>query len=247
MKEKHGLSGTRIYRIWSNMKRRCLNPKAENYNRYGGRGITVCDEWKNDFMSFYNWSMENGYQEYLTIDRIDNDGNYEPSNCRWATTKDQENNRGDFNIIVTYKGKTQTLMQWAEETKLPFATLRYRIVESKWPVEDAFTIGIGEITRNPNGSPSLKDAEEKEKYHKRRKEWYHKNSEKILKDKERQRRKNGIKSMEEYNTERRVKKYSKAQIIKQTMKDNPTCSVRKLSKLTGIPRTTIQRIVKETQ
>lgn len=86
----HDKSHSRLYRCWTDMKGRCLNKNNVNYKYYGERGITVCEEWKNDFMAFYTWAMENGYSDNLTIDRIDNDGNYEPNNCRW-TTKSVQN------------------------------------------------------------------------------------------------------------------------------------------------------------
>lgn len=89
----HELSRTRLYRIWSGMKARCGNPNAPKYRLYGGRGVKVCDEWLHDFKSFYEWAMEHGYGDGLTIDRVDCDGNYEPSNCRWATIAEQNKNR----------------------------------------------------------------------------------------------------------------------------------------------------------
>ena len=100
-REKHGMTGTKIFNVWLGIKERCYNKNHLGYKNYGGRGITVCDEWLNDFMNFYNWSMKNGYKEeldergrnLLTIDRIDNDKGYSPDNCRWTTSKIQNRNK----------------------------------------------------------------------------------------------------------------------------------------------------------
>ena len=102
---------TRLYHIWSAMKGRCKNPHDARYHRYGGRGISVCEEWSEDFGSFRKWALENGYDDSLTIDRIDNDGCYEPSNCRWVTQKQQSNNRST-NIKITIGNSTRTLKEW---------------------------------------------------------------------------------------------------------------------------------------
>ena len=90
---KHGLTKNRIHKIWTQAKQRCFNKKCPSYKNYGGRGIIMCEEWKNDFKSFYEWAIKNGYKNHLTIDRVDNDGNYGPHNCRWTTYKEQANNK----------------------------------------------------------------------------------------------------------------------------------------------------------
>lgn len=122
---KHGLSKERIYNIWSNMINRCNNHLDSSYKNYGGRGIAVCEEWK-DIDFFVEWANNNGYQDTLTIDRIDVNGNYEPTNCRWVTFKEQANNKRN-NVVVKFKGKTQTLKEWSEETGIPYGTLSTRI------------------------------------------------------------------------------------------------------------------------
>ena len=109
------------------MKSRCYCKTAHNYHIYGARGISVCPEWREDYLVFKKWALENGYAKGLSIDRIDNNGNYEPSNCRWATVKTQGNNR-NYCIIVEYGGIKATIAQWADKTGLPYTTLleRYR-------------------------------------------------------------------------------------------------------------------------
>lgn len=121
----HGLRKTKLYSIWTNMKRRCNDINASRYERYGGRGITVCEEWKNDFRAFYDWAMSNGYSEELTIDRIDVNGNYEPLNCRWVDMKTQQSNRSD-NVKVEYNGSLITIARLSELCGIKQATLYKR-------------------------------------------------------------------------------------------------------------------------
>ena len=135
--ETHKQSGTRLYVIWSDMIQRCKNPNNTYYHIYGGKGICVCEEWTN-FESFYKWAIDNGYNDNLTIDRIDGNGNYEPSNCRWATQKEQQNNKCNNHLII-FNGKTQTMKQWAEELGISYTTLSNRINKSKWDIEKALT------------------------------------------------------------------------------------------------------------
>ncbi|MBT2759918.1 hypothetical protein [Paenibacillus sp. ISL-20] len=112
---KKGISSNRIMKILDGMKRRCYNNSDKSYDTYGARGIKICDEWLNNDFAFYNWSLENGYNEGLTIDRIDPNGNYEPENCRWATMKEQNNNRRN-NVNITIGKTTRTMTQWSEMT-----------------------------------------------------------------------------------------------------------------------------------
>jgi len=122
---KHKMSHTRIYEIWQGMKGRCYNPHDARYGRYGGRGITVCDEWKEDFATFYDWAINNGYSDKLTIDRIDNDKGYSPDNCRWADYETQCRNRST-NIKITIGNATKTLTEWCEIFELDYKVIHAR-------------------------------------------------------------------------------------------------------------------------
>ena len=134
---KHGLRKHRLFSVWNGMKQRCFNSNWYAYKDYGGRGISVTDEWKDDFLCFYHWAMNNGYRQGLTLDRIDNSKGYSPDNCRWVTIKEQSNNRRS-NRNITYKGQTKTLTQWSEELGMSFFTLRDRL-NNGWSIEKAFT------------------------------------------------------------------------------------------------------------
>lgn len=138
---KHGLYKSRIYAIWASMKSRCYCKSQTDYPYYGARGIKVCDEWKNDFLSFYNWAMSNGYHDDLTLDRINNDGNYESSNCRWVTMKTQANNRRNGRYLTAF-GKTQHISDWAKEIGIDRRTLKKRIDCLGWPIEKALSTPI---------------------------------------------------------------------------------------------------------
>ena len=142
----HGKSKTRIYRIRRAIIARCYNSNHEQYKDYGGRGITVCVEWLNSFTAFYEWAVASGYTDDLTIDRKDNNGNYEPNNCCWVTRKEQANNRRN-NILVTYNGKTQSVTQLAEELGIDSAILRARIYIG-WDIEKAINTPIRKRAAN---------------------------------------------------------------------------------------------------
>lgn len=153
----HKLSDSRIYSIYYAMKDRCYNPKVKNYRNYGGRGITVCEDWldkENGFINFYNWAIQNGYKEELlpnginkwTLDRIDNDGNYQPNNCRWVVHKENERNKRT-NKIIDFNGEKHSVVEWAEILNMPVTTLYNRLFEG-WDIERAFTTPV--ITKHRN-------------------------------------------------------------------------------------------------
>lgn len=131
----HNLYYTRIYKIYRSMLQRCFDSNVFAYKDYGGRGITVCDEWKNDFMNFYNWSMNNGYSNDLSIDRIDNNGNYCPDNCRWVNRKTQARNTRS-NKYITYKGEKHCVSEWAEILKIDGKLLGERL-RLRWSFDRA--------------------------------------------------------------------------------------------------------------
>ena len=118
------------------MKERCANPHNKRYERYGGRGISVCEEWKKDYSEFREWALENGYKDGLTIDRIDNEKGYSPENCRWVDRKTQNRNYSR-NHLITYMGKTQCIADWAEELNINRATILFRIKSGK-PLDEVF-------------------------------------------------------------------------------------------------------------
>ena len=138
---KHGQRHSRLYRIWCDMKTRCYSPNRKIFKYYGGRGIIVCDEWKNDFQTFYDWATANGYHDDLTIDRIDVNGNYCPENCRWITMKEQCNNRTS-NHLLTYNGRTMTIAEWSEETNISSRTIEQRLNRHGWSVDRALTTPV---------------------------------------------------------------------------------------------------------
>lgn len=137
---KHGKSHSRIYNVHRAMMGRCYNPNAHEYENYGGRGIEVCEEW-HDFKNFLEWAMKNGYDENskkqseCTLDRIDHNGNYEPSNCRFVPMKTQQRNRRS-NVMITYNGETHCMSEWAEIAGIRYGTFVKRL-QAGWSMEKA--------------------------------------------------------------------------------------------------------------
>ena len=144
---KHNLSNTRINKIWRKMKERCYNANSIRYNRYGARGIKVCNEWKNDFLAFYNWAILNGYQENFSIDRIDNKKDYCPENCRWIPLEKQARNTSQ-NHFITYQNKTMCISEWAELYNINYYVLYSRLFNLNWNIEKALTMPI-KVIGNP--------------------------------------------------------------------------------------------------
>lgn len=146
----HGLRNTKLYKEWIGIKTRCYNKNAPGYKDYGGRGITMCDEWLNDFMAFYTWAMEAGYDETAprgecTLDRRENNGPYSPENCRWITNTEQQNNKRN-NRLITFDGRTQTVPQWSMETGINQSTIHSRL-NNGWSPERTLTEHVHEEMR----------------------------------------------------------------------------------------------------
>ena len=132
----HNGTRTKLYRVWCSMKERCANPNNKRFQRYGGRGISVCQEWL-DFSAFQAWALVSGYTNGMTIDRVNNDGNYEPGNCRWAT-RAQQNRNYSRNRMLTFNGKTQCVRDWAHELGINGTTILFRLKSGK-TTEEALT------------------------------------------------------------------------------------------------------------
>ena len=136
----HGYSRHPAYRVCIGMIRRCYDPKTDSYPNYGGRGIKVCDEWREHPDKFVEWSLANGYRRGLSIDRFPyNDGDYTPENCRWATQKEQARNTRSNNLI-TWRGETKTIVEWSEITGIKYHTINKRITKYGWSVDEAMTL-----------------------------------------------------------------------------------------------------------
>lgn len=138
---KHGGAKERLYHVWCNMRRRCYDPKNNRYQNYGGKGVKVCDEWQ-DYATFREWAYSTGYDDKATygkctIERIDVDGNYEPSNCTWKTIKEQCYNRTS-NRYLSFNGKTQTITEWEKELHLPKDRIGDRLRKG-WSIERALS------------------------------------------------------------------------------------------------------------
>lgn len=132
---KHGDAGSRLYNIWIKMRDRCNNPNNADWNLYGGRGISICDEWNESYLSFKNWATSNGYSETLSIDRIDVNGGYNPSNCRWATNIEQCNNTRR-NKHYPYRGREITIREASQISGLEYGTIKARL-KYGWSMEQA--------------------------------------------------------------------------------------------------------------
>ena len=136
-KARHGMYGTKLYHIWNGLSGRCLNPNNKDYDNYGGRGITVCDEWRKP-ENFFGWAFLNGYNVDLTLDRIDCNKGYSPDNCRWITSEGQQRNKRN-NVYLEYNGERHCISEWAEITGINKNTIFSRIRRG-WSIKNTLTV-----------------------------------------------------------------------------------------------------------
>lgn len=146
---KHGERDTRLYNIFHKMQSRCYNPNYREHCYYSDRGIKVCDEWKDNYIAFRNWALNNGYADNLSIDRIDVNKGYSPDNCRWASSREQNRNKRN-NVKITHDGKTMVLAAWCEELGLNYSTIEMRICRG-WNPERAITEPIQNLNKGKEG------------------------------------------------------------------------------------------------
>ena len=149
---KHGHSNTKLYKVWRMMKQRCFDKNNNRYSNYGGRGIKVCAQWLV-FDLFYEWAINNGFKEGLTIERRNNNGNYEPENCTWISLQEQAINRRT-NKHIEFNGKVLVLQQWSELLRIDYDVLQWRLSHG-WSVERAFKMPIRKISRGTGPTSNI--------------------------------------------------------------------------------------------
>lgn len=142
---KHGDTDSRLYNVWSAIKRRCYKQDDPAYSWYGGRGVKMCEEWRNDYSAFREWALESGYRYdakrgECTLDRVDNDGDYTPSNCRWVSMKEQANNKST-NHYIAFGDVTHTIAEWAEILDMPYSKLRKQLADCDFDIEKVIKAG----------------------------------------------------------------------------------------------------------
>lgn len=147
----HGGKHTKLYKIWCSIKQRCYNKNNTHYKYYGGRGISVCLEWQNNFAEFRSWANKNGYEDGLSIERIDVNSGYEPNNCKWITISEQCNNKQNSKRFQI-DGETLSLKQISEKYKINYDTLYYRICKLNWNIDEAISREVKNMPRRKSSS-----------------------------------------------------------------------------------------------
>ena len=142
----HGMTGHPLYKSWKRIKNRCYNKNSDDYKDYGGRGIVMCDEWKDDFVEFMYWALKHGWRQDLTIERKDVNGNYSPNNCTWIPMKEQAKNKRNVRLI-TYKEETHNLAEWARIIGMSRHTLASRLTSKNYTLEEAFETPVNSVLR----------------------------------------------------------------------------------------------------